>query len=145
METLAEILVDFALAEKEEEDSIGGGDFVIVGVISGAIVGALVLMRSGDCIINSLIPRLVCVSLASRACSIIAILSFDLSIASCHINENSDSVEKTDLAGKRERRRLAEDEESFFFIAMFTCLITGYLYRDINGLLSYLIDESNPA
>ena len=93
-------------AERKEEDS-GGRDFVI-GAISGAIVGYM---------INGPIPGPACVSLASRACSIVAALSFDLSIASCHIGENSDSTEETDLAEarERERRRLAEggDVESF--------------------------------
>ena len=125
-------------AERKEEDS-GGGDFVI-GAISGAIVGV-------GCMINDLISGLACVSLTSRAYSIVAVLSFDLSIASCHISKNSDSTKETNLAEERERkrRRLAGDRESFVLIAMFACLIAGYLCRDINGLLSYLVDEPNLA
>ena len=87
------------LAERKEEDS-RGGDFVI-GAISGAIIGY---------IINGLIPGLACVFLASRVYSIVAALSFDLSIASYHISENSDSTEETDLVKirERERRRLTK-------------------------------------
>ena len=125
-------------AERKEEDS-GGGDFVI-GVISGVIIGV-------GYMINGLIPGLACVFLASRACSIVAALSFNLSIVSCYIGENSDSTEETDLAEerKRERRRLAGDGESFVPIAMFACLIAGHLCRDIGGLSSHSVDEPDPA
>ena len=87
------------LAERKEEDS-GGRDFVI-GVISGVIIGYM---------INGLISGLAYVFLISRAYSIIAALSFDLSIANCYISKNFDSTEETDLAEarKRERRRLAK-------------------------------------
>ena len=142
-----EALVDFALAEKEEEDSIGGGDFVIVGAISGAIVGALALMRSGDCMINGPIPGPACAFLASRACSIVAALSFDLSIASCHIGENSDSAEEiADLAEEeeRERRRLAGGGKAFMSTAI-VAYSAGQSCRDVGGLSSQSVDEPDPA
>ena len=125
-------------AKRKEEDS-RGKDFVI-GVISGVIVGI-------GYIINGLISGQICVFLASRAYSIVATLSFNLSIVSYYINKNSDFTEETDLVEKRKRkrRRLAKDRKSFVSIAIFACLITGYLYRNINGLLSYLVDESGSA
>ena len=96
---MEEVLVLIVLAEKKEED-FRGRDFVI-GAISGVIIGY---------IINGLIPGLACVFLVSRACSIVAVLFFNLSITSCYISENSDSTEETDLVEirERERRRLAK-------------------------------------
>ena len=106
--------------EKKEKDFIRGKDFVIISVISDVIIGILTLIRSKDYIINSLISGLVYVFLTSRAYSIIAALSFDLSIASCHINENSNFTEETNLVEKRERerRRLAEGGEAFILTIM---------------------------
>ena len=106
-----ELMIESA---EREEDFVGGGDFVVISVISGAIIGV-------GYIINGLISRLVCVFLTSRAYLIVAILFFDLSIVSCYISENSDSIEKiADLAKKeeRKRRRLAGGKEAFILIIM---------------------------